>query len=306
MKQLDPEARALLRTSRSGDQPSAEDRARMRSKVLAALIAESASSAQPAHAPRGASRALGASGKLIGLAIVAITAASAVIWSQARIGRRPTAMPRTLAPSAQVIVQAPAPNAVIPPAAEPASPTTTVSVPVRSSARLRSAKVIQPAQVVRAVPAAPPESVEAESQSATGAAPTEAPNAPVPNAQALPGAPAAMTESAAVAPASSARPARPRDVLGEELALISAAQSALRAGDTTRAFALLQQHAQRFPGGALTQERLATQALASCSAGRYADGQRAIEQLALAAPNSPWLAGARRSCISPRPHATAR
>jgi hypothetical protein len=50
-------------------------------------------------------------------------------------------------------------------------------------------------------------------------------------------------------------PARPANVLGAEQALLDPARAALARGDGKGALALLDQHARRFPDGALAQER---------------------------------------------------
>jgi hypothetical protein len=110
MRELDAEARALLRASQSGDQPSAEQRARVRRKLLAALVAANAGAAGQAHASSGAPLAMGAGSKFVaGLAVVAVAAFGAWTWSHAPRGERPAAAaPVAAAPVAQVAVQAPA------------------------------------------------------------------------------------------------------------------------------------------------------------------------------------------------------
>jgi hypothetical protein len=52
--------------------------------------------------------------------------------------------------------------------------------------------------------------------------------------------------------------------LEDELPLLRGAQEALRSGDAARALAFLNEHARRFPNGALAEERKAVHAIASC------------------------------------------
>jgi hypothetical protein len=81
-----------------------------------------------------------------------------------------------------------------------------------------------------------------------------------------------------------------------ELELIAAMQSALRAGGSAQALSLAEQHARRFPRGALVQEREGVRAVASC---RLADpslrsglGAAFLSRY----PGSPYAARVRDAC----------
>jgi hypothetical protein len=63
--------------------------------------------------------------------------------------------------------------------------------------------------------------------------------------------------------------------LAAELHLIGDAQGALRAGDAERSLALLGEHDQRFPSGALAPEAAALRVDALCAAGRATDAESA-------------------------------
>jgi hypothetical protein len=87
--------------------------------------------------------------------------------------------------------------------------------------------------------------------------------------------------------------------ISEETALLLGAESAIREGDAARALAQLDEHARRFPSGALVEEREATRVLALCAAGRAAEARAASERFLAAHPRSPAAARVRTSCVSP-------
>ena len=96
------------------------------------------------------------------------------------------------------------------------------------------------------------------------------------------------------------RPAAPDESrsLADETALLRAADRALRAGDTGTALARLDEHAARFPNGALAPERTAERLIVLCELG-VAD-PHAVSQLLAARSGSPLAARVRRAC-APRP-----
>src|SRR5262249_25608585 len=108
---------------------------------------------------------------------------------------------------------------------------------------------------------------------------TAARTAPAPVAAAAPTPPAPV---AAAAPAPTAPPApevtaptpeetsppRPPSTLTDETRLLWEADQALRSGNTSRAMSLLDEHASRFPDGALSPERGAERVVALCKVGR--------------------------------------
>jgi hypothetical protein len=98
------------------------------------------------------------------------------------------------------------------------------------------------------------------------------------------------------APSSSPSPAAPADALAEETRLLRDADAATRAGDATRALALLAEHARRFPRGALAEERDAETVLALCAAGRTEDARAAARRFLAARPGSALAGRVRSSC----------
>ena len=119
-----------------------------------------------------------------------------------------------------------------------------------------------------------------------------------------------VVESPAQAPApivvpprahrSAARPVARDDAstLAAETALLRDADRALRAGDTATALARLDEHAARFPNGALAPERSAERLIVLCQLG-VAD-PRAVTRFLDARSGSPLAARVRRAC-APQP-----
>lgn len=84
--------------------------------------------------------------------------------------------------------------------------------------------------------------------------------------------------------------------IDDELELLSSAQDALRRGQPSQALRLVQQHAFRFPRGALAQERSVVQALALCALDRRSAARVIIDDMKQRSPASPLLTSVRRAC----------
>ena len=109
-------------------------------------------------------------------------------------------------------------------------------------------------------------------------------------------APAAPKHSSKVAPAEPAEGA-----LTVETRLVSDARTAARAGDSSRALALLEQHARRFPGGVLAEERDAERAVLLCTSGRTGEGRTRAARFFRDYPKSALGANVRARCdVNPR------
>jgi hypothetical protein len=93
------------------------------------------------------------------------------------------------------------------------------------------------------------------------------------------------------APAPSARRAQSR--LAEEVAILSRAAGHLRARRAAEALKALDEHQQKFPSGALTEERRAAKAEALCALGRVAEADAILSRLG---SKSPHAARARQFC----------
>jgi hypothetical protein len=89
-------------------------------------------------------------------------------------------------------------------------------------------------------------------------------------------------------------PPPPAADLAEETRLLRDADKALRAGSTAKAIALLDEHAARFPKGALAPERAAERLIVSCELG-VADRGR-VDQFLASRGASPLAARVRRAC----------
>ena len=265
MNQLSPEARDLIELTRSGDDPRPGDRARMDAK-LALVLAGGASGAsagsQSVQPANGKAAFAGAKlSWLVGGALVLAAATTLVLRSQPGAVHSPTRTPR-----AQVVKREPVR------VAEPAAADT---VPPPSAA-----EALQPsaASDVRA----------GDARAATRRAP----------ARTRPATLETNTEpSSAQAPAASAPPSN----LAREMALLASARSALRNHRPSEALDALAEHERAFPEGALREERLGTQALASCASSRYVQGRAYLRALLQLAPSSPLLARATAACHEREP-----
>lgn len=81
-----------------------------------------------------------------------------------------------------------------------------------------------------------------------------------------------------------------------ELELLGAAQTALQKQRPSRALSMLQEHAFRFPTGAMVEERMAMQALALCALGRRQAAQTVLSNLAARGSQSQLLPRVRNQC----------
>lgn len=90
--------------------------------------------------------------------------------------------------------------------------------------------------------------------------------------------------------------AAPGGTLADETALLRQADRALRAGDRSAALASLDEHAARFPAGALAMERTALRLIVSCDLGVAQQGT--IAAYLAAHPGAPLAARVRRACAA--------
>lgn len=93
-----------------------------------------------------------------------------------------------------------------------------------------------------------------------------------------------------------ARKRAPADLLAEEVAILSRATSALRAGQPADGLRWLARHQREFPNGRLVEERRSARIQALCALGKLAAAEAELARLAESAPRSPQLARARRAC----------
>lgn len=84
--------------------------------------------------------------------------------------------------------------------------------------------------------------------------------------------------------------------LNAETVLLARAQRALGSGSPGDALPWIQQHAARFPNGALAQEREAARVLALCALKRTGEARRATQQFLRVWPSSPLADRVRTAC----------
>jgi hypothetical protein len=89
---------------------------------------------------------------------------------------------------------------------------------------------------------------------------------------------------------------RPPASLEVEAQLLREADHALKAGDASTSLRLLEEHARRFPNGALEPERSAERVLALCRAGRLADARREARAFLAGHPAGPLTSRVQASC----------
>lgn len=142
-----------------------------------------------------------------------------------------------------------------------------------------------------AAPVHAPGSAEASAQVAPGE--TAEPALAAPSATATPR--RVATASSVASGAASSEPA-PADPMEEETKLLVAAHAELARGNAGGALALLDQHATRFPRGALAPERRAARAMALCKAGRADEGRLEAEALYGKDSKSPLAQKINRAC----------
>lgn len=89
----------------------------------------------------------------------------------------------------------------------------------------------------------------------------------------------------------------------EEIDLLREAEERFHGGAPADALALLERHAQRFPRGALAEERRASRILVLCQLGRTAAARAEAEAFVVESPNSPFVERVRHACPveAPRP-----
>ena len=118
---------------------------------------------------------------------------------------------------------------------------------------------------------------------------------------------ASPSPSAVIADPGSSRPVdvqkvvpRPRDGLAEEVALLSRAETELRAGRPAKALLALAEHQRKFPRGTLAEERTAARIQALCALGRSDEANAQLRQLLHISPKSAHEERARQACREPR------
>jgi hypothetical protein len=249
MTELGRRAKFLVETASGGDEPTAENRARVRAAIAAQLAA--ASGAATMAAAKSSAAAAGAAGSAIPGSVATVALVSLALVSALGVG---TAM--------YVRSSTPA-NKTVP------------SMPTRAAAPATRA---------------PPDS----SAHAAIFAPAEPAPLPAERAVGEKHLPVSKPPSAAVR----ARARVSGTSVEAEMLLIGEAREALQSRDAAHALLLLDEHADRFPSGALGEERDALRVTSLCALGRVAEARAAASQFLRASPDSPHAGRVRASCGS--------
>ncbi len=93
--------------------------------------------------------------------------------------------------------------------------------------------------------------------------------------------------------------------VASEVRLLGEAHTAIRGGEAERALALLDEHARRFPRGAMGEEREAARIAALCALHRTSEAKDATERFLRASPRSPLAGALRTSCGGDSPSSMA-
>jgi len=161
-----------------------------------------------------------------------------------------------------------------------------VSTPAIVSAYRRADAIRAPVPVSAPVVTLPPKASERTSDAPV--TPSVADNPPAVSREAAPE--RAVVERPRAAPSTGAAS------LAEETRLLNAAQHELAQKHANGALGLLDEHASRFPGGALAEERTALRVLALCDLGRTVEARRAADVFIKRSPSSPLVPRLRGSC----------
>jgi outer membrane biosynthesis protein TonB len=282
-------ARDLFEAGRESRGPSAEARARVRSKLVrrlgSSLVVAAASAGAATPAAAGGAFFTSAIGKAVVLCAVGGTLLGA---GYAATYRRPVEVhPPVTAIAAERAIPAVAPPPAPVTPSEPSMP----AAPVAASPAPAVPAIAAPAPSVgRRAPvlAAPvrgtvPAPTREESTAAEPAVVQE---------NAVPAALPASTASAGARTASAGM-----DALQGELALVRAAHDALRAGRPDVALERMDQHRRDYPNGALAEERDALRVSAICALGRP-DGRSEAQAFLANHPESPFVARIRDACAA--------
>jgi hypothetical protein len=276
MSGLTPEDEALIGQARIGLEPTGEDHARVRRKVLARVgVGVGAAAATLSATGANASAAVVAGSasaivfKILGtIAVVGCIAAGTLALRDRRAAPSATPSPAVLTIAQHAENTPPVPVTAVAPPRELNVPPPLPPAP---------AHVPTPTIVARVPTPRPP------STSAPVAAMTTASTAP------------SVAPVAASPPSIQSGPA----TVAQEARLLGEADAALRAGDAARSLSLLDEHAATFPQGVLVEEAKAERVVVLCALGRQPEARQAAAVFLRDHGRSPLVARVRDSCAAP-------
>jgi hypothetical protein len=299
MSDLDPIGQRLLERARRGHDPDAADEERVRAGLHARLAAAPLLlTAKSAHAlATGGKLTLGKLLLAIGVCGGASVAVGAAVWHAARpsaftaqamqaaVNARPAANTRHAllsGPNADG-ANAQSPNAhADSPSANAASPNSASANPLAAAEDQAHAPLAMSGTVGAEAPSSDALGAAKRGASATPKAGCSGPCSVTINHQTPNAAPGAALST---------------EDLQLEIAGLRRAQQLLHAGHAAQALAALDNVARQVPGGALTEERDATRAMALCALGHPESA--AVAAFLAHYPNSVHVSGVQRACASP-------
>jgi len=286
MSDLSADARELLNRARDELAPKPEDVAALRAAVAARIAVSGAAALGVSSAVKAATPPLGTAAGGLGLKVMA----SVLLLAAVGGGVGFTVASRTAGRRAGAPASPP-----LAPVRAPSAPVTTRVMPVPASTG--TAPAPSPSPPVVTFESLRPSSAVTRERASPGAPPARGrlPSTIVPLTPAA--AATGEDEQAASAEAPVIPAQAPARSLAEEVGLLGAARSDLDQGRPEAALRRLDEHARRFPSGALTEERLALRVFALCALGRIEAARAAAGEVVRSAPDSPHLAGIRASCV---------
>jgi hypothetical protein len=306
MSEWTPEDEALVRSARDGNQPTADDHARVKRKLSARIGIGVAAATSALSSSGGASAGLGAAGAGAGAAggtsvlgtaakivgVVALVGASAAsVWG-VRGGSQ--GHHAGVAPQAVDAMGSSRSEPSEPPGARGAMPLER-EVPAPAVVAASSPSVPASEPIVNPPPPRAllhPTPVASDRLASQSPAPTVTPRpAIVPTGTGLASAP-----GAADAPAATANENAGPATLSAEADLLRSADAAARGGNALAALALLDRHRAIFPNGTLVEEREAERIVVLCALGRTDEARVAASVFLRNRPRSPLAGRVRASC----------
>ena len=307
MTELSPDAENLIASASGGDEPSAFDEERVRTKLAGRLALAAATVATTATAP---AQALSASA-----ATIQATASASSLMAAGAVGGAGlvgSAKAGFLLSSKLVLVLALGGGATVVGAqylgGAPSDSSVSRPVVPRADGRRTSGgdqkatpnqapppSPIQHQTIAQSEATPPPGGRDLRSVTHKPALPSET----RPSGDAVPSTASAPTSPSGPATLSQVKSASFPVVVGsvaEEAALLRQARFALASGATVKAARLLEQHRVRFPQGALIEERTATEVMVHCANGRNAATDRRAAEFLRAYPHSPLANPVRQAC----------
>lgn len=258
---LTPEDQALLARARKGLEPTPEDHARIKHRLLVQIAggALTATALSTSAEAAGTTTALGsaATGFSVLAKVVAAGVLSAAVVGGGIVASTRTSHSRvadTRASAREVLKPATLPAAPLAPRVS-ASPEASGSIP--APAESLPARLAPPVSPIATVHATTPAPREGETSPTTIAGP---------------------------------------GTIGAEAKLLTRADAALKGGDALHALELLDEHASSFSDGVLVEERQSERVVVLCALGRTEDARAEASAFLRKSPRSPLAARVRASC----------